>query len=336
MAIQSVLSSTLMNRFVREDSQIGRRRLSLIFCYIPATLLGILSNLLGFSGEQPPIFNYTHIGFIAVCATILALYIARKISVKACLIALTLAGQAMVSTEMLWLSANPNEYRMMLIMADTALLGMNAMASVAGYLKSNTIALGVISILTYSACTLISKDAYLGKFMIVFAISFTFIGIIGLLSAKATERLECENARLRREESDLLHILRIKKSEIQVYLALASKENSAQSTSDMLDLLDKKARHNLLVNVEDYLKSRDTDLKLIDKAFPELTPSEKEICQLILQGRKLGDICAALGKTETNVNSQRANMRRKLALRPSDNLLEALRQRLSEYQPAGK
>lgn len=88
--------------------------------------------------------------------------------------------------------------------------------------------------------------------------------------------------------------------------------------------------------LRDYLKSRDTDLKLIDKAFPELTPSEKEICQLILQGRKIGDICAALGKTGTNVNSQRANMRRKLALRPSDNLLKALRQRISEYRPAGK
>lgn len=104
--------------------------------------------------------------------------------------------------------------------------------------------------------------------MIVFAISFTFIGIIGLLSAKATERLECENARLRREESDLLHILRIKKSEIRVYLALASKENSAQSTSDMLDLLDKKARHNLLVNVEGLSQIQGHGLEANRQGFP--------------------------------------------------------------------
>ena len=82
--------------------------------------------------------------------------------------------------------------------------------------------------------------------------------------------------------------------------------------------------------MEAYLKTRNTDLEIIAQKFPELTPSEREICRLILQGKKLYDICRLLGKNESNVNSQRANMRKKLGLQPAENLQKALQQRLEE------
>ena len=66
----------------------------------------------------------------------------------------------------------------------------------------------------------------------------------------------------------------------------------------------------------------------IEQTFPDLTPSERNIAQLILMGCKLGSICMILNKTESNVNTQRANIRRKLGLQPTDSLYEALKARM--------
>lgn len=66
----------------------------------------------------------------------------------------------------------------------------------------------------------------------------------------------------------------------------------------------------------------------IEQTFPDLTPSERNIAQLILRGCKLGSICMILNKTEFNVNTQCVNIRRKLGLQPTDSLYEALKARM--------
>ena len=61
--------------------------------------------------------------------------------------------------------------------------------------------------------------------------------------------------------------------------------------------------------------------------FPELTASGREVCRLILQDKKLGEICAILDKKESNINSTRMHIRRKLNMQPSDNLRKVLQER---------
>lgn len=140
--------------------------------------------------------------------------------------------------------------------------------------------------------------------------------------------MEEENRQLKKGEAELLTLLRMRKDEVKAFLSLAKKKYDNDGTKLLMESLDKKTRYNLLTNVEEYIRERDTDLSIIEKAFPELTPSEREICRLVLQGKKLGEICTILGKTETNINSQRANVRRKLGLQPSDNLQRRLQERL--------
>jgi len=55
-----------------------------------------------------------------------------------------------------------------------------------------------------------------------------------------------------------------------------------------------------------------------------LTPSEIEICDLILKEKKMNEILQILGKSQGNVTSRRTNIRRKLGLSPADNLHDAL------------
>lgn len=94
--------------------------------------------------------------------------------------------------------------------------------------------------------------------------------------------------------------------------------------------MDEKKQQNIINNIQNYLNERNTQLNDIKKALPELTPSEIEICRLILQGKKLGEICSILNKSESNINSQRAHIRKKLNMHPSENLLAVLKKRMRE------
>lgn len=313
----------------RNQTFVGRQRLVLLLlCYVPVTLLGILAIFAGISGPQASFFNYTHSAFLIGAAVLLTLLFTHKADVSVCLTAFTLLGEAIVSTEMIYSAFHPTDYYLMLIVGDTVLLAMNTMVSVAASLKWNTVVLGAATIATYVACMVITGNTALQSFLIVFVISFTLVSLVGLWVSMSTYHLDKENRRLKKGEAELLNLLRLKRNEVQAFIALASKESSNDGTRILLDRLDKKSRHTLLSNVEEFLKTRDTDMKIIDEAFPELTQSEREICRLVLQGKKLGDICMILNKNESNINSQRANVRRKLGMKTGENLQEKLRERM--------
>ena len=85
-------------------------------------------------------------------------------------------------------------------------------------------------------------------------------------------------------------------------------------------------------NVMKYVKAQATTSKQIEESFPELSSSERDIVQLILRGYKLGSICTMLNKSESNINTQRANIRRKLRLQSADNLNDALQKRMMKIE----
>lgn len=317
--------------FHREYTFIGKQRLALLlFCYMPVTVLGIIAIFMELTGPASSFFNYTHAGFLVAAAISLYLFFNRKISVATCLASCTLIGQLTLTIEMIYLAATPTPYNLMVIVANTVLLALNTMISMAALLEKNTLVLGTATIATYIACTVISGNEHLLNFLVLFIISFTIVGTVGLLVAKSTHNIEEENRQLKEGEAELLTILRMRKSEVRAYISLATKKYSHDSAHALLESLDKKAKRNLLTNVEQYIRTRDTDLEKIEKVFPELTPSEREICRLVLQGKKLGEICTILNKTESNINSQRANVRRKLGLQPSDNLQKKLQERMDK------
>ncbi len=317
--------------FHREHTLIGRQRLALLFCcYLPVTILGIIAIFIEVTGPASSFFNYTHGAFLVAATITLYLFLSQRINIARCLSAFTLIGQATLSVEMVYLALNPTQYNLMVIVANTVLLALNTMVSMAALLERNTLILGVAAIATYIACTIISGDETLQNFLVLFIISFTIVGTVGLFVARSTHNMEEENRQLKKGEAELLTILRMRKDEIKVYISLGTKKYNNDGTKVLLDSLDKKARYNLLTNVEEYIRNRDTDLSIIEKVFPELTPSEREICRLVLQGKKLGEICTILNKTESNINSQRANVRRKLGLQSSDNLRRKLQERLDK------
>ena len=81
-----------------------------------------------------------------------------------------------------------------------------------------------------------------------------------------------------------------------------------------------------------YLQTRELSKQNIERVFPELSASEQKICYLILQNRKLSEICTLLNKSESNITTQRANIRKKLGMSSADNLKKVLEKRIAESQ----
>ena len=71
----------------------------------------------------------------------------------------------------------------------------------------------------------------------------------------------------------------------------------------------------------------------LSEVFPELTPSEIEICRLVILGKTLKEVCEILGKSESNITCQRSNIRKKIGLKPSDNLRQVL---TTQFEKNGK
>ena len=325
------LTEPVRKLYEKEHTTLGRQRLTLLlFCYLPILFIGILANFLGMTDPSAPFFKYTHTLIISAAAVFFGLYCKSRVSIATCLSAFIFIGQTVISIEMIYCALNPTTYYIMLIMANMVLLTMNMFVSMAASMKTNMLALGVATLAIYIAASLLADNALMKSFIIIFIIAFIFASMIGVWMAKSVNKMKAENEQMKKEELELLHILRLKKDEVKAFVSLASEKKSHDGTKTLLKRLDKKTKHNLLANVEEYMRTRDTDLDTIAQVFPEFTPSEREICRLILQGQKLNNICMTLNKNESNISSQRANMRKKLGLKPSDNLQTVLQQRLDE------
>lgn len=324
-----MLPKAIKRMLPEERTLIDRERVTLLLvCYLPISSLDVLANILGFSIKQPLLFTYTHGAFFIIILSLLALYLTKKIRISTCLIGFTLSGQIKVSIEMIHVAFTPTMDEQMLILANMVLLLFNAMVSMAAALRWNTLTMSAITIVTYIVCVVVSGSESLACFMAVFCISFFFVGVAGWISADNVRILKRENVELKKGEAELLSLLKLKKNDLQTFISLASKKYPTDGLSLLIENLDNHSRHNLLTNIDFYLKDRKADLGRLETTFPEFTPSELRICRLILQGKKLSDICIMLDKSESNVNSQRANMRKKLGLTSSDNLAQALQQRV--------
>ena len=313
-----------------EPSYIGCHRLIILLVYYIALVLLLSSNVLGISGAYFHFFSVSSLLLLVVSTLLMAGYLWGKMTIVTTLSLMTLATQISLSADTLYCAFAPVVAgNHMVIVINMLLLSGNTIVGLSTYLTRITQVNTTMMFVIYTICMLATNNATLIDNYFMLFVVLVFFSFLGFHIAKNARRLQVENTELRREEAELMQILRLNKNQIKAYVRLASDRHAAEHTRNLLDILGEASQKNLLANVAEYMRVSDTEKSRIDELFPELTASEKSICQLILRGKKLGDICSILGKTESNVNTQRAHIRRKLGLATADNLQEALEARMA-------
>lgn len=93
------------------------------------------------------------------------------------------------------------------------------------------------------------------------------------------------------------------------YMMLAREKKLApERTAEILTTAGDAAEKRIRENVAHYIRQSSIDFDNLQKRLPELSPSELEICSLILKEKKLKEISELLGKSCSNITCQRTNI----------------------------
>ena len=108
------------------------------------------------------------------------------------------------------------------------------------------------------------------------------------------------------------------------------KDEEKDKTVNLLSRLSSEQQQNILDRAAEQLKTSELSKKAWDLVCADLTNSEKQICQMVLEGKMLKEICIELNKSESNITSQRSHIRKKLNMDRKDDLKRELEKRFYE------
>lgn len=329
----------LCNRFFdTKDSGFMSSQRSTVYYYLLLILcIGIPVKLMG-AGEKLSAVSWTLNALLLLITIIVGvLYRFRKLFLNEAVVILILSIQAELCAEMLVSDIYQTEYNRMIILGNVVLLAFTAMLSLIAYMPLLSYVLCAITLVTYLVCMELTQNAALKNFFPLFTLFFLSVCVLGSRLLYNFRRLEAENRLLKDEDKELLNVLHMNKQQIIAYVQLAQQhERSYDRIRELLETIGHEKQRNLIDTVSTYLAGQRTGMEQLEEVFHELTVSELEICKLILDGKKLKEICSLLGKTEGNITSQRAHIRAKLGMKPEENLKKRLEERLRRASCAPK
>ena len=330
-SIRTKLRRLGLSLLKRESNYLDCQRQWLLVCFAVMLSLGILSNILGVSGAFDPFFTASNIVFLVVVVSSFAAYLLGKIGVVKGITFLAVATQVFIGMDILYSAFVPTlKDNTMVILINMLILAGNMFFSLAAYQARLTRWLVGIALGVYLVCVIVTGNESLRNYFFMMLLILLFISVLSLGIARNGEYLVNANKILQREEEELLQVLRINKKQIKAYVALAKERHDVKQTEHLLDLLGEASQKNVIDNVLQYIQTRELSKQNLERVFPELSSSEREICYLILQNKKLSEIGILLNKTESNITNQGCNIRKKLWMNPSDNLQKVLEKRIRE------
>lgn len=164
---------------------------------------------------------------------------------------------------------------------------------------------------------------------------FTFVEVatclVGGFMQRSVHTMQRENTSYKDTEEGLLNAFHMTKAELAAYIHLC-RQNSPdeKQVSAFFDMLDEHSEANLTRAVELRMAERHIQRADFAAKLPQLTPTELEVCRLVIVGKTLAEIARILGKSTNNISSVRIHVRKKMGLQPKDDLRQALMEATKE------
>lgn len=273
--------------------------------YIPANILGLNDY------HHSTIFdayNWFHLIFIIILQIF---FWTNTLSTKASVYIFFTAIAIKLSAESLYELSTTGVYGIHILGNLNIIL---ILASVAIAVRLSKLAITIITILTLSLTSfcITSPLHHILRAMRIFFVGYMFILYIIIFDSKnATKGLRMPNRITKEEQSAIDMLINLNKSDKEKVYSLLSRLSSTH-------------QEELLNNIKDYYHQQYIETINLLSICPSLTPSEVEICKLILIGKSLKEICFTLHKTPSNITSQRTHIRKKLNLVKQDDLRTSL------------
>lgn len=323
----------LISFYELESGVIGKQRAT-VFSYSSALLIGgVILNLFGLAGPVALFYKVANSAQAILTLLALYLYYSRRISLATAMSFFCIVLQVELSAETIYCAINKSTYDMALILANISLSSIVLLLSVIAYLRVIPIVIATLSLTTYGISIYMTGNEVLGSFFMVFFIVFLALTLLGYSMIENIVRLDGENSVLKDKKQEILNVFQLTEHEMNSYMSLArDKGIKPEQTAEILTAVGTVAERRILDNVALYVRQSSIEFDKLRERLPELSPSELEICALILKEKKLKEIIEILGKSRSNITCQRTNIRAKLAMQPKDNLLEVLKKRMESLE----
>ena len=184
--------------------------------------------------------------------------------------------------------------------------------------------IAIISIVTIVFAYLYTDGGFNKQIVVIFIVVEMFTCVLGEMIRRGIRGMQYENADYHTTINRVLATFHMTKTELLAYIQLGRGEQSDKDITDFFDRLDERTEANLIRAVEQRMAHRRMQHANISSVLPTLTPTEQEVCRLIIGGNTIYEIASILNKTPNNISSVRIHIRKKLGLATSDDLREVL------------
>lgn len=158
----------------------------------------------------------------------------------------------------------------------------------------------------------------------VFIFVEIFTCVLGEMIRRGIRGMLKENADYNSTLNNLLATFHMTKTELLAYIQLGRGGMQDKDITHFFDHLDERTEANLIKAVKQRVAQRRMQHADISAVLPTLTPTEQEVCRLIIGGKTILEIAAILNKTPNNISTVRIHIRKKLGLATTDDLRETL------------
>lgn len=305
----------------KEESQ----RLLVYLLGIFAGILGYPIHILGLWGSSDMVLKSISIAIEACLIIDFILYYKKKLSLFQAFAAYGFFMQVLQSAKILYIARLAPIGGSYLILFNFIVSLLVIFLMVMGYMHVIPFYLTGLCFLTSIAANIIRPGAIQNQFVFFFLFICIMDCALGMMTWRNLHDVEKENKDFHDEENDILSAFNMSRDELIAYLAFSKKKDQTEKeVNEFFDNLDERTEHNIIHAVkvrETTVRMRDAD---VSKTFPMLSPTECDVCRLVMSGKTMKEIASLTGKTVNNIGAVRIHIRKKLGLKPEDDLRETL------------
>ena len=321
----------------RAENTVDRHQIIVYLLHSTIVVFIISLQLLGLAGSQETVPKLMGVVHLTTCLMALSLYFFRKISIPAAFSLVALVSQFAIVCRIFYFVQGRPENFLQLIFLNQVVSLLAIAFLVMCFVKYTPFLIAIISLTTYGAvAAYLDEPALWNFFSFFFAVEF-FLCVLGELLRRNVGHIQTENTDMHHRETAFLHAVKLNEREIEAYLRMSSNDQPTPEDTDRLfSMLRPKSQRNLVNAIRQHLKHHLMDNTNIAQIFPTLTKSALDVCNLILQGKKMNEIGQLLDKTEKNVGVVRTHIRKKLNVPTDQDLRKYLMDLLVKRRYQGK
>lgn len=316
-----------ISRFLDRRGPSHELRICLIV-YLVGTAMSLIGAILHFVsviGLRSPYMLVLSGITCVVALMLLALYLSHRISLRLALSALGILIQLLQTARMTYQAVCQPEGYVWAIM-----LNQIISFTIVGYLVIAFLRYvpGIVTLLSLGTLYFVyfyADGAVSRQMLTIFSYMEVFTCLMGGFYRRNIHSMQLENRDYMNTERGLLDAFHMTKSELTAYVQLCRNNNpDRHSVNEFFDRLDQRTENNLIRAVEKRMAERHLRRINLEEIFPQLTPTELEVCHLIVAGNTLSQIAQLMNKTTNNISAVRIHIRKKLGLQTTDDLRQAL------------